>query len=296
VARLAQYHIRGRQDSIEHQLPFYQYLDENFFVISARRQNVFEHAVSMCINRITKKLNVYHSREKINTFFNLYVDPITIEPQVFVQSLINYKNYIEWSQKHFNIASIFNYDHDLDCIEQYILNLPIFAAQKKQSWQDTYGITFQEWNRCHFYGSNLGGVLEKSKETLLLSGPDNLEHKQDDYFPVSDLLPVDQQAFLDLHRENYHKIRDSIQHMQKLGILTTGVPIKKQTFKEKKHMVANFEQLIDMYNSWIVDHPDLGGSVTMDAIQAQIEAECRRWFAPLIGNAAPINHMISASS
>jgi hypothetical protein len=58
VARLAQYHIRRREDTIEDQLPFYQYLNDNFFIISCRRQNVFEHAISQTINKITKKLNV----------------------------------------------------------------------------------------------------------------------------------------------------------------------------------------------------------------------------------------------
>jgi hypothetical protein len=69
TSRLAHYHIRNRQDSLEQQIPFYQYLNDNFYIISCRRHNVFEHALSLCLNKITKKLNVYSGDDKINTFF-----------------------------------------------------------------------------------------------------------------------------------------------------------------------------------------------------------------------------------
>jgi hypothetical protein len=80
TSRLAQYHIKARQDSIDQQVPFYRYLDDNFFVISSRRRNLFEHALSWNINSITKKLNVYSPQEKIDSFINLYKDGIEISP------------------------------------------------------------------------------------------------------------------------------------------------------------------------------------------------------------------------
>ena len=72
TSRLAHYHILNRQDLIEQQVPFYQYLNDNFYIISCRRHNVFEHALSWGLNKITKKLNVYSGDEKIDTFFDLY--------------------------------------------------------------------------------------------------------------------------------------------------------------------------------------------------------------------------------
>jgi hypothetical protein len=38
TSRLAQYHIKNRNDPINQQIPFYRYLDENFFVIACRRK------------------------------------------------------------------------------------------------------------------------------------------------------------------------------------------------------------------------------------------------------------------
>jgi hypothetical protein len=89
TSRLAQYHIRNRQDSLDQQLPFYRYLDDNFFVIAARRKNLFEHALSWCINTITKKLNVYSAQEKISSFYDLYRSQIEIDSQSLVNHLHN---------------------------------------------------------------------------------------------------------------------------------------------------------------------------------------------------------------
>jgi hypothetical protein len=59
TSRLAHYHIRRRGDTIAQQIPFYEYLNENFYVIACRRSNVFEHALSMTLGKFTKKLNVF---------------------------------------------------------------------------------------------------------------------------------------------------------------------------------------------------------------------------------------------
>ena len=107
TSRLAQYHIRCRQDPLDQQIPFYQYLDQNFFVIACRRNNVFEHALSMSINAITKRLNVYSPQEKINVFIGMYTDQIEIDQQVFLQQLDAYEQYLQWSSNHFNIGSYF---------------------------------------------------------------------------------------------------------------------------------------------------------------------------------------------
>ena len=40
TSRLAHYHIVNRQDSINDQIKFYEYLNENFFIISCRRENL----------------------------------------------------------------------------------------------------------------------------------------------------------------------------------------------------------------------------------------------------------------
>ena len=49
TSRLAHYHIRNRRDALADQIPFYRYLNENFYIISCRRHNIFEHALSWCL-------------------------------------------------------------------------------------------------------------------------------------------------------------------------------------------------------------------------------------------------------
>ena len=59
TSRLAHYHIKGRQDTMAEQVPFYNYLNDNFYIISCRRDNLFEHALSWVIQSHSKRLNVY---------------------------------------------------------------------------------------------------------------------------------------------------------------------------------------------------------------------------------------------
>jgi hypothetical protein len=156
TSRLAHYHIRGRQDSMADQIPFYQYLNDNFYIISCRRHNLFEHALSWCLNKVTKKLNVYSAEEKIDSFFELYRDGIDLDPNSLIQTLNAYKLYIEWCDNHFDVANYFYYEEHLPRIENYILNLPIFTKRKSLTWKDNFGISFDQWNLCHYLKSDLG--------------------------------------------------------------------------------------------------------------------------------------------
>jgi len=164
TSRLAHYHIRRREDSLKAQIPFYNYLNENFYIISCRRKNVFEHALSWAINKVTKKLNVYSPGEKIESFLNLYKDKLVIDQENLLKSLNDYKDYISWCE-HFEIASYFEYEKDVPNIEQFILNLSFFLdKQKIKTWNDVYGITFEDWNKCHFYTSDIGSIaLDNTK-------------------------------------------------------------------------------------------------------------------------------------
>jgi hypothetical protein len=172
TSRLAHYHIRNRQDSIEQQIPFYQYLNDNFYIISCRRHNVFEHALSWCLSKITKKLNVYSGDEKIDAFFDLYKTGIDLDPNSLIQTLNAYRAYVKWCNDHFNVASYFYYDEHLPHIEKYILSLPIFSQQTKLlSWKDNFDIDFGTWNQCHYIPSDLG--------TLALDCPEKFAQLSD---------------------------------------------------------------------------------------------------------------------
>jgi hypothetical protein len=285
TARVAAYHIRNRQDTIQQQLPFYNYLNENFFIISCRRQNVFEHGLSWALNKISTKLNVYSSEEKISTFLDMYKNPINVDTESMLSSLNNYRLYLKWCDDHFNIASYFQYDEHISNIEKYILDLPIFAGQKKlNSWQDTFGQEFNDWNRCHFMMADIGilALEGQQDEKLLLSGPDksttalslisNTQSKN-----IIAHLPKSHQEFLKNNAMQYIQARDSIEKMRALGILTSTVPMKKQTLAEKRHIVKNFNQCVEVYNVWAEANSDIAKPVDLDELQQKAVDERNFW-------------------
>jgi hypothetical protein len=284
TSRLAQYHIRARQDSIEQQVPFYRYLDDNFFVISCRRRNLFEHALSWCINSVTKKLNVYSPQEKIDSFIGLYKDGIEIGPEQLRGRLENYKSYIAWSEDNFSVGSYFYYEDHLPQIEKYILNLPIFAGQSNRvTWEKTFGIDFADWNRCHFYTSDVGALaMDRPQELLQLASSSTLQAQQTDSAGVpmalyNSTVPQAQVNFMNEKRQGYVNAAQSIQDMVRLGILVSIVPIKKQTLAQKMHMIRNIDQCIDVYNDWQVWNPSIAEPVSCDRLHERAQQENTVW-------------------
>lgn len=283
TSRLAQYHIRARQDSIDQQVPFYRYLDDNFFVISSRRRNLFEHALSWNINSITKKLNVYTPQEKIDSFINLYKDGIEISPDQLRYRLDNYKEYITWCDDNFSVGSYFYYEDHLPQIEKYILNLPIFAGQNnRMTWEKTFGIDFADWNRCHFYTSDVGALaLERPQELLKLTDAATSTPWQTDATVPMNLynatLPAAQVNFMNEKAQGYVDASRSVKDMVNLGILVGTVPIKKQTLEQKMHMIRNIDQCIDIYNEWLTWNPGVAEPISRNILQERSHQENTVW-------------------
>ena len=161
TSRVAHYHMLARKDPIDEQIKFYEYLNNNFYIISCRRKNLFEHALSWVIRGHSKKLNVYSAEEKINHFYNIYKDKITVEQDGLNKYLQQYKDYIAWSDTYFNIQSYFYYDKEVQNIEKYILNLDFMSASKNNSWEDMFGQSFDNFNTCHRQIPNL--ILNQNK-------------------------------------------------------------------------------------------------------------------------------------
>lgn len=163
VAKLTHYMSTRRQDSIKDQTAFYRYLNDNFYIISCRRNNVFEHALSWSINKITGALNVYSVDQKINSLFLLYRDGgIQIDPLSLQQSLESYKKYLKWVEDNFSVASYYIYEKDSIDIEKFILSLSIFKGQQtKIRWKDVFGITASDWNKCNYLTSDFSSLAQQ---------------------------------------------------------------------------------------------------------------------------------------
>jgi hypothetical protein len=303
TSRLAMSHIRLRNDSIDQQVPFYQYLNDNFFIISCRRKNIFENAISHGLNTLARRLNVYSAQEKINSYFDFYKNPVELDPNAILFHLNAYKQYISWADSHFRVSSYFEYEQHLPNIEQYILNLPIFSNQAKRvTWKDTYNIEFADWNRCHRLTSDIGSLALDHKENFLqltreLRSDTSSAVVQYHTKQIVNFLPEAQREFLVHHVKNFVKTNQSLALMHKLNILVGGLPIKKQTFAEKKYIVKNFDQLVQVYNTWIVDNPDLGQPYTDSTMDEQTQAEKAVWTANLaLDNSATVTPLLTAAN
>jgi hypothetical protein len=339
IIKLPHYNLRARSDPLQEQVPFYHYLNKNYFVISCRRDNLFEHSLSWSLNKITKSLNVYSINDKFRNFANIYQNGVTIDPLSIKQSLDSYKRYINWTEKNFRISSYYSYEKDMPNIEKYILSLPVFGGQQKlTTWKETFGQDVNDWNRCHYYLSDIGSLKltaqdEVDKFPQLVNDRDNIvsnttkawsdflsayDRVADPSWPAitsiedwenlpnliknecimhdityhlesvyiyknaiekkytntnlkSSTSNIDilknqiynqHREFLNSHAEKYQIAATEIQRLEDLGIISTTVPIKKQTFKEKQAIVRNFSECLEFYNTWIMQNPELGSPLT----------------------------------
>ena len=284
TARLAHYHIMNRQDSMADQVPFYQFLNDNFFIISAQRKNLLEHALSWGIHGHSKRLNVYTHQEKIDIFANIYQNRITIDVNVMLAYLDKYVNYLQWVDNHFTVSSYFEYETHLPKIEEYILGLDIFGRQQTKTWNDTFGIEFKDWNRCHYLASDMSGISAQ------LPAPDNLQITFDSTNQVDniDLVPVvtKNEIFNSLSpgdrqfvRQNVGKYVNGYKAINELvhhKILVTGVPIKLQTMMEKRQLIRNFDQCAEAYNQWVKES-GVGDPYTDSDIKKLALNEIKDW-------------------
>lgn len=317
TSRLAHYHLIRRGDTLEQQIPFYNYLNENFYIIACRRSNVFEHALSMTLSAVTKKLNVYDHYEKIETYYDIYKSGITLDSTVFLSKLEDYKAYLEWSQCYFNVASYFNYEQDVPRLENFILDLPVFSSQKKRvTWDNNFGMSFNDWNKISYISSDIGSLmLEQPRESLeqqIIANSDHLLNYQQHALPdwpaaesesdvqnlpaklkqqwqrdiirregITSMLSQSRQNELAQYKQSYYLAKDTIGKMIDLGIVVSGPPIKKQTLLEKKQIVTNFIELAEIYNCWIADNPRVGIPIDASGFATNVMQELNFWKSPL---------------
>ena len=337
VSKLTYYTMKTRKDPIDKLVPFYQYFNDNFFIIACRRDNVFEHALSWGISKISKAKNVYDHPDKILKFIDFYRDGIELDPQSLIDTLEDYKEYLQWTNEHFSPASYYYYERNIVDIEKYILSLPIFNGQPcKKTWKDVFGISFNDWNRCHFLASDVGSIalnnpdtfshiVDSIKNNLPAEGtaeltwamprefvqayndvadpswpriqsikefealPEYIKQECNDLHHITHKLaysdlhrnvafnldPIRQQ-FLSENADNYLKAIGSIERMSTLDIVKTP-PIKKQTLAEKKLIVKNFDQCVEVYNDWIQYNSGIASMVTSDQLLLASDTEQKFW-------------------
>jgi hypothetical protein len=244
TSRLAHYHVQRRGDSQRDQLEFYDYLNREFFIIGARRSNVFEHALSWCIYTASRQLNVYSAEEKAQVFGDLYRRGVRVDCENMIKYLDAYVQYLDWSQRHFDIACYFDYERDIGRIEEFILDLPMFDSDRSRlTWQQQFGVTWQDWNRCHYLINDVSQIAHQPR--LLL------EHDKTLSRDIYHGLTVPDQQFVQAHGVAYTQSRRHIQELVDNKILVTPVPIKLQTMRDKRAMITNWQECVSWYNNWV---------------------------------------------
>lgn len=274
TARLAKYHINNRRDSLQDQLMLYDYLNKNYFIISCNRTNLFEYAISWCFYAYTKKLNAFSAQEKKEIYSKLTADSIYIDPKVMTNHLNNYLEYEDWVQAHFQVNATYNYEIDSQNLEHYCRKLNLV----KRSWQDNYGIDWNDFNRCHYIQSDTSDIAlqltntGKSDIKLLTSA------MLDEHLPsVSKVdYAMVQQDFLQRHIDKYRNISADIVSLVDQKILPNGIPIKLQTLAEKYKLVQNIDECLETYNRWAVKN----GAVTYTNLDLanQAVSEIKYWY------------------
>ena len=281
TSRLAHYHLVNRKDSIADQIKFYDYLNRNFYIISCRRDNLLEHALSWIIYGHSKNLNVYSADQKIQVFDEIYQHGI-LGTQISLENYLNkYQEYTRWVDTYFNVQSYFDYDNNIHDIENYILNLDFMKGHKNNSWHDMFGQDFKSWNTCHRMVPNLilNNLTEEStlkitvtkniiteNTWLQLRGcdwpntaaeygqvtlPMTIDQEIKEKFGLVDVsVTPEQHAFLSNNLPLYNNATRNIDQLREHGLLVTGVPIKLQSLKEKQQVIRNFEQCVTWYNQW----------------------------------------------
>lgn len=252
TSRLAHYHIQARQDSISDQLDFYNYLNKNFFIISCRRDNVFEHALSWVISSFSKTLNVYFMSAKISHFEDLYKNGITVSEDALISYLNRYKQYISWADTHFDIQSYFNYDRDINNIEQFILSLDFMQGATNNSWKDMFGQEWSDFNTVHRVLPNLAMSQKLNNPSLAIPQLTQTETESEQVMFSGLALRASTQVskFLNENIDTYKSTTRQIDKLVSDGYLVTGVPVKLQSLAEKRFLIKNFSQCLEWYNKW----------------------------------------------
>ena len=291
TSRLALYHLNNREDNLTDKLSFYKYLNENFYIISARRKNLFEHGISWCIVNESKHLNVFTHEEKIHVFSDVYKRGIHVDPEAMTNYLDRYVEYLKWVSDHFNVSSYFNYEKDMPNIDQFVSRLNIFPpGETAKSWKDVFGISWKEWNSCHYLISDMSGLSNKvslltNSENQLTALPSPTQDELlNNHTPLPALLTrsslsLENQNFLRNNIEKYSDVYYKIDSLETDRIITSKMPIKLQTLAEKALLIKNFSECVEVFNKWCKKNQKEDQCVDMQNLAQEAFGEVKDWYS-----------------
>jgi len=298
TSRMALYHIVNRKDAPEDQQKFYKYINDNFFIIAAKRLNLFEHALSWVIKTNTKRFNAYSHAEKSGLFNKLVANGIYVDAEIFTNYLSRYLKYERWLEDNFRVDSVFNYEEHIQDLDAYVSSLDIYPTKTDVTFEDVMGMDFKTWNTCHYLisdGSNISNsipqLLSSEKNKILLEPPKQVEQNDDmerhrvlgHLTDVSERiqrtdLSLPHQEFLAENLGQYHEICLKMSDFKNRRLMVSPIPIKLNTMMEKASMVRNFKELYEAFLKWCVDEDQEHRIITPDQLDESVYNELDFWY------------------
>lgn len=216
VSRLAKYHLDTRQDSIQSQKKFFNFLNSFYEKkIMCIRNNVFEYALSWSIRERSGVLNVYDRKDK-----RLVMEVSEVDEDYFLKKCNEYVNYVYWIQDNFPKVEQVSY-------EDMITN-PDSIIEKIIGYKDTFNKNFD---------TDLSLILKMEYDFFNALITEN--NKEFSY-------TKEEKKALMLYKRLSNTLID-----KKIII---GHPIKNTTLEDKKKQIKNFDRCLNKFYSFAKNH------------------------------------------
>lgn len=278
TGRITYHHMEEyRTDSHKDKQDFIKFLNDNFCVVQCQRESVFEFALSYGIKQETALTNTWLHTEKVESCSKLFKDKVRIPTDSFIRYLDRYKNYIEWSEREFDISDTYIYERDMPTIDSFIQNLSFFKNHNFKSWEEMFGISWQEWNKCHRLQSDVVSVNDIRK--LEFNNTSTNERKNNSLVVAHSLrnLPAIEQEFVSKNALKYLNVTNTVEKLTKEKELNIGISLKLQTLVEKAMIVENFKECARVYNDW-ADKNDYPIIESNEEVINQAYNELKHWY------------------
>jgi len=297
TSRLALYHLHNRNDGLENQLKFYDYINNNFYLIAAKRKNLFEYGLSWIIQTESKKLNVFTHAEKGIAFNKVMEKGIDVDQEMLTQYLDTYLEYEKWISDHFNININYYYERDSQNLDEFVKKLNIYPNNEQaHTFEQSMGMDFKLWNSCHYLFSDTSGIskesvklLGNSNEIKLLEAPAQVAQNQKKVTgsKTSDLmiraertdLSVNHQEFLKQHLDQYNTVSKKMWDMKQDRTLVNPIPIKLNTMMEKASMINNYRECFETYNKWCEYRNQQDRIIDFEQLKDMVLDELNFWYS-----------------
>ena len=149
---------------------------------------------------------------------------------------------------------------------------------KDNTWEDMFGMTFDKWNKVHKTIADVR-LINDAENTVKIKIPaithtdwdrikgidwpkelpldlnevDSIKKDEINSLVQAEEISInkDKLNFLEKNIKQYRSIMDTQAELVTSGFLVSEIPIKLQTFEEKKKLIKNYDQCIKWYNEWV---------------------------------------------